>query len=422
VDPKKSKRKIIFSLSCNELESIKYIHEIPVLFPINKRMDYYYIDDRKNLIFIDDLLKSSFYLLSGYQETQPFVQDEYERFNYQESIQKKLKDNYSPLVNEYFNIIIQGIKEFCDSNKIGFKLKNLWSEAAFGFMLTHDVDRVDKYTFSELKLRIKQMFKNSSDHELFTRRLKKAFLSFTRIFTGSNPYWNFDWLIQIENRYNLNSTWFFLPQGERHMDAYYSLNEARIMKLVEFLASKGDEIALHGTVKSGTDLKILKDNLSQFETAINSKPIGNRQHWLRFEYPNTLRNLESVGIQYDSSWGFPDRVGWRNSYCHPFHPYDLEEDRMMNIWEFPLCVMDVTLFQYMKLSNKDAEETVYRLLSEVQKHRGLLVLLWHNSFFDEDQYPGLSKLYQQILSKIAGMECMQVTGSELLKILNHYKD
>jgi hypothetical protein len=63
------KQKIIFRLSDKPfaLTDVTWLSDIPVLFPL-KGTTFFTIDDAQNLVFDHDILKSAFYLLSGYQE------------------------------------------------------------------------------------------------------------------------------------------------------------------------------------------------------------------------------------------------------------------------------------------------------------------------------------------------------------------
>ncbi len=397
---KKIKGKVIFNLSKNELDDVKYIQNIPILYPLREEGSFYKIDENRNLIFYHDLLKSLFHLLSGYQETQDFKGDEYNRFSFNDSIQKKLDIVMLPLVNEYFHYIGEGIEKFCQFHGIEFYKRSILGDGKFGFMLTHDVDRVDKYTFPYFKLRLKQYLNLNYNEVSFKEKTKALIKAGYKMFTRENPYWNFDWMKSIEKANGFNSTWFFLPKGKKHLDAYYSFDEPRIKALVQMLQDAGDEIGLHGTFSSRENPETMKANYNSVKTLIGKSPVGVRQHWLSFKYPDTIRFQEKLGLKYDSSWTFADHIGWRNSYCLPFRPYDFENDRMMDIWEFPLAAMDVSFFQYMGLSLDEAFIAIKDMIETCIKHSGLFVLLWHNSHFDESILPGITNFYKELLEMI----------------------
>jgi peptidoglycan/xylan/chitin deacetylase (PgdA/CDA1 family) len=403
---------IVFPLSSKSLLEVKYIDNLPILFPVNSENVYYDFDENNNLLFNDDLLKSAFYLLSGYQETEKFTSDNYDRFSYGNSIQKKLNIAHFPLVNHYFEIIIDGIEEFCKRQNVSFEKHNRWDNQNFGFLLTHDVDRVDKYAFRYVKLKIKQFIGLYPSKLSKFNLLKLLVENIVKLFGNDNPYWNFDWMKSIEKKFGINSVWFFLPKGDSSIDAYYSFEEERIKQVVSNLVEEGDEIGLHATYHSYNDEKIFEKDFISVKKLFGENPIGNRQHWLRFKYPNTLRILEKTGIKYDSSWAFNDHIGWRNSYCLPFRPYDIENNRMMEIWEFPLTVMDGTLFQYMKMDQNSAMKDIDEILNAVTTFNGLFTLLWHNSFFELENGEELSEFYNNLLQKIASQNPKNILPQE----------
>jgi len=416
-----SKKGVFFPLSDKSLDesNIKYIKDIPILFSLSTSNEFYFISD-ETLYFNDDLLKSAFYLLSGYQETLLYKGDSYGRFSYHDSIQKRLNIAEKPLVNIYFKIIEEAIEKFCKINNLTIRKRNLWGNKDFGFMLTHDVDRVDKYTIHKLKNTIKKFINLSKSEEKKRKLFKQVFIDIIYLLNGKNPYWNFNWMKRIEKKYKLKSTWYFLPRGELHRDAYYSFKEKRIQNLVKFLQYEGDEIGLHGVYESRLNMEILKKNYGEIRELIGEYPIGIRQHWLSFKFPETLLNMENIGFKYDSSWSFADHVGWRNSYCLPFRPWDFDNNRMMNIWELPLALMDVTLFEYQKMSYDEANIIIQGMLKQIKKYNGLFVTLWHNSL-DEENNKGITEFYKFFLNIIAKNKPMIILPKKLLEIINGIK-
>lgn len=141
----------------------------------------------------------------------------------------------------------------------------------------------------------------------------------------------------------------------------------------------------------------MKSDMRLLNSVTRKTTIGNRQHRLLFKHPETLRYLEGIGIKFDSSLGFASHEGFRNSFCHPFKLYDFEKDRMIDVWEFPLIVMDGTLFSYRGLDYDEAFESVLTLKKVIQKHEGLFTLLFHPDFLDEEERQGIRKFYVKVL-------------------------
>ncbi|MBN2105416.1 polysaccharide deacetylase family protein [bacterium] len=410
----KFKSKIIFLLSERHLQDIKQNRDATILFPLSDEKNFWKIDEQGNLIFMDDLLKSAFYLLSGYQEYKVSGKDRFGRYPHTESVQYQFNFTNIPLVNIYFRIIAEGIRAFCDMHNIAFKNRRIWQNGDFGFIVTHDVDRVDKWTWHETKYKLKQVLGMSSTPYSKSMTCYLLFQSIVNLFTKVNPYWNFEWLKKTEKKHDIHSVWYFLPKGDKYIDALYSFKEKRIIDLVRYLEQSGDEICLHGVFKSKVDLDIMQNNRAEIQSLSQKPVVGIRQHWLSFEYPATLQNQERLGFQHDSSWYFAEHVGWRNSYCFPFHPYDFQQKEMMKIWEIPLCMMDASLFDYQEFSLFEAANVFENLLEQVRSVHGLFVLLWHNSYFDEVRFPGITDFYKGMLRKIMELRADCVLPQELI--------
>ncbi|MCX6254819.1 MAG: hypothetical protein NTV31_10130, partial [Bacteroidia bacterium] len=94
-------------------------------------------------------------------------------------------------------------------------------------------------------------------------------------------------------------------------------------------------------------------------------------------------------------------------------------NRMLSYWEIPLNVMDSTLFHNRKLSIDDARESMMTILEEIKRFNGVFTLLWHNSYFNESEVPGITNFYFDLLNIIIAEKPEISTG---LKIVARYKD
>jgi len=411
--------RIIFYLSSKgiNLKRIKWIDDIPVLFPASDRNEIFYFRNN-NLIFSDDILKSAFYLLSGYQEYNSKERDSYGRFPYEESIQSKLNIIIRPVVNYYFNYIAQGIKLYCEKTNIKFKEKKLFK--TFGFILTHDIDLIDKYDWYYNGYKIKELLgivKTDLPKSKIIKLLIKGLLSNLRLLKNNNPYWNFSFLQEVEEKYGFKATYFFLPKDIKHIDAYYDLKEERLVRVYNELIKNGHEIGLHGTASSSGSIEKMRRDYDRISRAVPQKILGIRQHRLHYMHPYTLTYQYKTGLSYDNTLSFATHEGFRNSYCLPFKLYNFEEDEIINIWEFPLNVMDTTLFYYQDYQYDDAIKSVRTLINEIKKMHGIFTLLWHNSFFDEIVYPGITKFFLKLLETIKNEDPVNILNRDLLKKL-----
>jgi hypothetical protein len=417
----KENNSLIFKSSDNTISissRIDYNGEsIPNLYPVTVNKQWFELKD-SSVIFHHDVLKAAFYLLSAFQEYNSESVDHMGRFQYKGSIQEQLQIIQKPIVNYYFEIISDGIELFCKVNNLAFKRKRLFEN--YGFMLTHDVDRVDYYHWRETAYKTLQLIGLKKAH-YNKKRLLKATLNaiLPTIFPGykSDPWWNFKELRQLEKSLKFKSIWYFLNRDGSPHDAKYNLEENRIKQLINNLEAEGCEAGLHGSIKTATDNKSMRKAKKRLSTIANKTIVGTRQHFLKFHYPSTLQIQQKNGLKYDSSMGFAEHDGFRNSYCYPFKPYDHANDQMMDIWEFPLAIMDTTLFGYRNLNYNEMHNTFQLLTEEIKKFGGLMVILWHNCNFDEYENPGIKDYYRMQLKAIAKTHPESVTGKDVLQMI-----
>lgn len=418
-DLNKYKKKIIFLLSDQPIKVISFQgqEKIPVMFPVvRENTTYRFIEG--NLVFSADLLKSSFYLLSGYQERNSSKEDTLGRFPFDASIQHKYGFLNRPVVNYYFNVISEGIAEFCRINGIQFSKTGLFTKPVFFF--SHDVDRVKYYDINNFLYKLKQ-FSGLSVTEKSRSEISGELLDFglnmINLFRKNDPYWNFSYMSAEEKKRGLRSTWFFLPNDQKNVDSRYRLEDKNIRKLIAMLNSEGHETGLHGTVRSHDSESVLRDIAERFRAVSGKEETGIRQHRLMWKHPLTALIHEKAGLIYDTTLGFAGHEGFRNSYCHPFHLYDFENDRMLTTWEIPLTVMESTLFDYRKMNYPEAMNTVVSLMKEIQKFKGVFSLLWHNSYLNEHEKEGILNFYSELLDRIMAEKMDSLTGLEIIRMM-----
>jgi hypothetical protein len=141
----------------------------------------------------------------------------------------------------------------------------------------------------------------------------------------------------------------------------------------------------------------------RMDVALGETRYGGRQHYLRFRAPDTWRHWEGAGLTYDSTLSFADHEGFRCGTCHPFQPFDLEADRVLDVWEIPLIVMEVTLKNYRYLTPEQAENRILTLARRCQVVNGTFTLLWHNSSLQGEWVPW-EQMYRRLLPKLAALE------------------
>lgn len=394
-------------------EGVIKIEDIPVLFPCSEESRWYGMEG-SSIRFYHDILKSAFYLLSGYQEYKSENGDEYGRFPWEASIQYKLGFTGIPVVNYYFEVILEAFSLFCQKNKLPFARIEKESPLLF---LSHDVDRIKKFSFRNMVYMALQLPGIiASEKKLPARFWMLVDYTLGFLLQGRDPYWNFSKLMVQEESLGIKSTWFFLEKTGRKNSRYH-FRDTKIKTLIGDLGAAGHEIGIHGTMESSENLEVLAGEVQRLSQVYSGPVEGIRQHFLRYRNPLTPRIQEQQGLLYDATLGFAGQIGFRNSYAGPFRLYDFDKQQSREIWQLPLNVMDVSLLNYMKLSPEEIGENVQLIVDEVARFKGVFGLLWHNCNLDEDEFPGVNLAYEELLHSLLEAKFAPKTGGEIIRPL-----
>jgi hypothetical protein len=169
--------------------------------------------------------------------------------------------------------------------------------------------------------------------------------------------------------------------SQRTGDSNYEAEKLLADPHLKIMREQGWELGFHPGMRTYADAQAYEEENSHMARIQTERARGGRQHGLRFQVPHTWRFWEDAGFLYDSTFGFAEHEGFRAGLCAPFRPFDLLENRRMNLWELPLTVMDCTLDRYRGLDAAAAKTAVQALWSTVKARHGVFVLLWHNNYF-----------------------------------------
>ncbi|MEO0185336.1 MAG: hypothetical protein ABIL20_06015, partial [candidate division WOR-3 bacterium] len=150
------------------------------------------------------------------------------------------------------------------------------------------------------------------------------------------------------------------------------------------------EIALHGSYDSFDNYEQLKKEKEALEAIIDCKVFGVRQHYLRLKIPETWLIQKKLNLTYDATFGSNDQIGFPDNRIVPFRPFN---DGFLVI---PLAMMDYVLFSRGK-NFVDQLAICEDLLNQAQKRRALVVILWHQRVFNENEFPNAIKLYEDTI-------------------------
>jgi peptidoglycan/xylan/chitin deacetylase (PgdA/CDA1 family) len=269
----------------------------------------------------------------------------------------------------------------------------------FGVFLSHDVDRIRK------------------TYQFFTHFIiERRFYHLISIFQKPNPYWCFEKIMDMEKKYDVRSTFFFLQESKKFEIlkpsnyflslGKYSFNEPAVCQIIKKLEDDGFDIGLHGSYESYKNKDLLFKEKQELEKVIGKPVIGIRQHHLNLEVPITWEIQREIGFYYDASYGYKDKIGYRDDRIEPFKPFN---DKFLVV---PLPVMDGVVFS---MYNNDMVrwEKIKELIDVTEKKGGLISFLWHQRVFNEKEFPGWSKMYEKIIIECKKRNAWFGTGREI---------
>ena len=255
--------------------------------------------------------------------------------------------------------------------------------------LTHDVDRIEKKIWHSIIRAVRE--KNKRYH------LKTAFLK-----GRNNPYWNFEKIMSIENKYGVRSTFFILNEKSKvpihikdlkYIPMFFGrYNIREIADVIKKLDEEGWEIGVHGSFYSYENENLLKEEKRRLESIVGHKVIGIRQHNLNLKIPQTWKLQKTAGFKYDATFGSNYQIGFYKNKMYPFRPFN---DEFLVI---PLTIMDSQLFKIFP-TIKSAQNAVIKIFNQAEKYGALVTVLWHQRVFNENEFPGWSKMYEWIIQE-----------------------
>jgi hypothetical protein len=383
---------------------LKRYQGTPVIYLGHGKLDDFVRQSHDTIETNFDIIASSFFMVSRYEEVVINVRDQYGRFPAVASLAYKERFLDKAVVNEY----IEWLWNWISNLNSGLKRKKLWGSGDLAVCLTHDVDEITRYKFYPPLIAIK--------NSLREKDIKKAwgiYIDFLKTRAGlkRDPYHDaFDYIINLEQGYGFISSFYFMANNER-----YSLESPCSKEMILKLKNLGFEVGIHPGIDSYDNPDVLKSERGGLEKIAGSKVIGGRQHYLKWKAPQSWRTWEAAGLIYDSTLGFADHEGFRCGICHPFHPFDLTENRVIDLWEIPLTVMDSTLAGSRGLSAQEGQDILANLLSTVERFNGVFVLLWHNSYMCNLLTPSWKKCFESFYRTISSKNALVSSASDILE-------
>jgi peptidoglycan/xylan/chitin deacetylase (PgdA/CDA1 family) len=212
-----------------------------------------------------------------------------------------------------------------------------------------------------------------------------------------NPYYGIPKIMEIEETFDVRSTFFFRPKYDDGSEV------GEYEETMRSLLAGGWEVGLHSN-GTKTPLEVVSEK-GLVEKAAGQPIYGSRVHYLKVS-DDTFANLARSGIKYDSSLCFnKEQIDVRNTGF-------LVKNGLV---VFPVTFMDAYLFTYMHLT----EETIVPLIAKAiddlfASGVQFLTLLWHDNSV---QMIG-GRAYEQLIKQLTtNSDIMFLKGIEAYELV-----
>ncbi len=213
-------------------------------------------------------------------------------------------------------------------------------------------------------------------------------------------------VLTIEHRAGISSTWFVLCgtptlDSFRQGDLTYRPTSARARAVFRAVRDGGHEIGLHGSFITMEQGEAFVSQRSRLGELVGHTPSGVRQHFLRMRPGVTQRAMAAAGFDYDATFGFPDRNGFRLGVADVVPSWNATDGSTSRLDEVPLTWMDRAQSKYQRVEDPARwVDDALEVAAASRRANGLWVGLWHPNLTAPLGYPGASAAYGRLVASL----------------------
>lgn len=336
-----------------------------------------------------DIFASCFFMLTRWEEYVIKEKDKHGRFSDFESLAYKSNFHKRPIVNEYTELLW----------RMMYSLDNslIRKERKYSVTITHDVDNIRRYDtiFKYIK---------ALGGDLLLRKNPLLWFSTTKDFIKcqlnlmKDPHDTFDLLMDISEKYNLKSHFFFMPNHLDETDARYDVRSSVVKESILNINKRGHLVGIHSGYDSFNNKDIFLAELQRLNS-IDHKINEGRQHYLKFENPTTWQLWEDNELKIDSTIGYSHFAGFRAGTCYEYPVFNILSRRKLNLIEKPLIAMEGAVKEEHDKVGDFVNEIV-KLSKLTKRYNGDFVFLWHNNNINVLEWKNYFSKYEQIIDSI----------------------
>jgi hypothetical protein len=315
-----------------------------------------------------DLWAASFYLISRYEEYLPHRLDAYGRYDFTQSLAATNDFLDRPLVDEWMATLVQCLRVYFPSLSIRTN--------RYQHLATYDIDESYAYRHKSFLRQVGGAFR-----ELVHGRLESLA---TRMGTWcrlqQDPYDAYSFLQALHPSGADRPIVFFHVASQRGpYDKNISPDHPAQKKLIRSIAGLFD-IGLHPSWYASDHPSSLVSEKNTLDKIVGWWITASRQHYIRFQLPDTYNLLLDAGISDEYSMGYGSVNGFRASTSRSFHWFNLTRNQSTSLRIHPFCYMEANSFFEAGHTIEQAEAEWRGLEQAVRQVQGRMITIWHNTF------------------------------------------
>lgn len=341
-----------------------------------------------------DILTLSFILLARVEELIVRERDKHNRFKYQSSlsyfydfIHIPVVDEYAMLLKKSLMLFLPGIDSFKEDGKI---------------IPTHDIDMILRFgnIFRNIETIVAGDLIRQKSPSLAMRSVKQC-MAYYKDRRRDPLLLAISDLIKISKDHKLQSTFYFKGLVEGQYDCTYDVFIPEVKYCMDQVFGNGMEVGMHAGYNSHNDIARFQKQKENLESVFQHPVISNRQHFLQFDIDNSIEIWEKSGIRYDSTLAFAEHEGFRCGTSHSYSLFNIKKDVKSNVVEYPLIIMESSLFYHRKLDIDQAFMIFYNLYERCVAMNGNFIILWHNHYMIRNYEKLFRSVYLKFIDKYA---------------------
>ncbi len=337
-----------------------------------------------------DIFASAFFMLTRWEEVVEVEKDQFDRFPEEKSWVVKNDLVHRPLVNEYAAFLLS-LFQRC-------KIKVKQKPRKFEPLISHDIDSLARY---DSLIKIVRAIGGDIFRRKSIRSLIRTFADILGIYVlgCKDNYDTIDYLMNISEKSRIISRFYFIPGLLGEYDVRYNYNSKKANRAYEEIKSRKHIIGIHPSYNSYIDKKMLIKEKNRLEEVTGLSIKEGRQHYLRFQVPETWQYWEDIGLEIDGSMGFEKFIGFRTGSCYRYSVFNVKTREKLKLKEDTLHVMDIAIVDN-DLNPSIIFKQVKSVIEVTKKYEGNFSLLWHNNnLFHPDFYKYVN-MYERLIEEL----------------------